>query len=1181
MANEPFVTATELSPAAALGASAAPAGAAASATPSWISGLSTPSIESDMAAADVNGVVTAQGLTKLLTDLDATLSSSTLTSAEFSDLQTIAANLNNGLSTSSYLTYVFKALVNGNAANADWTGGGANSVALGNLAAGASQTQLGELIDKWFLGTDLPSSYVDMSGSTPFTVTYSTVTNALFGASGPSMNDIKQGYLGDCYFEASCAEVADMNPSDIESMFTNNGNGTYGVRFYYDGAPEYVTVNLSLADGGTEFNQATDIWASLAEKAWAQFQAINLDTGNSSYNYGNSWSTIGNGGYIANALEALTGASVITGFDPDGTGWDDYTWNSSLTTTGYTPALTTQSVLASVEAALASHDDVDISSNTNAYDASGNETLISDHVFSVYGYNSTTGMLELRNPWGTASGQNWDTTFEVPLATLLADGDWVEFDNAGTTTSATPNFTLWSSPSDFFFTSAGPVNGEDWAISNSADGNNPIWVDTYTPAATYVAGQSAQYTIALTSQDWVGAQQPQITVATTTLVDPFVSSSATSFGNLAGDATFTSNSSTGSGAVVYWKASATSGDYDVEFQPYTTTYVAAPSTGPNTTLTGSAVTLEKAIANPTSWDFNYGSAGLVFSYTTKASATTENIYFQAFNTSGVATSPLEEVANGVAAGTPYYVGYNSSTGAFTYAYAVVNGSSTGFYYESFNTTTGALGSPIEYISAPSFTSIFGISDQSDVGFIEGMSGGQHVLDAFLSGSSTPIATFDLTGSTADHWSTASVYDPSDGKNDNTVLAYSDNNQVHLELLDASGEQIGSDFVVPGLTSFDRIHTLGSRVEIDYTVADPNGGTEVEAYIYDTATGPENYTLSGGGEYVGTPFNDTITDAAGTYFVDGGGGVDTFVVPDSANQVVILADSKGDPIVETYSSTTLNSSTLTGTATLEGFTYVQMNGATLTYSSTSSGEVATISAGGLAQFHGATPWTIAFASGGGEVASLFSTGGSWDSVTGSNGTVNLNSAQASVTGGGDGVVFAGGTGDAASLVDTGGSWDWVSGADGTVYLTSAQVAVYGGGDGIEFAGGTGDAASLVDTGGDWDWVSGSNGAVYLASAQATVTGTGDTVGLSGSSSVTMSGGSNAFDFGTAFGKDVIGGFASTDSIQFSATDFASWSALQSHMSQSGANTVITLDANDTVTLTNVTKTSLTASQFKFV
>jgi hypothetical protein len=40
-------------------------------------------------------------------------------------------------------------------------------------------------------------------------------------------------------------------------------------------------------------------------------------------------------------------------------------------------------------------------------------------------------------------------------------------------------------------------------------------------------------------------------------------------------------------------------------------------------------------------------------------------------------------------------------------------------------------------------------------------------------------------------------------------------------------------------------------------------------------------------------------------------------------------------------------------------------------------------------------------------------------------------------------------------------------------------------------------------------------------------------------------------------------------------------LKPDISQSGANTVIALDASDTVTLTNVLETSLTASQFHFV
>ena len=84
-------------------------------------------------------------------------------------------------------------------------------------------------------------------------------------------------------------------------------------------------------------------------------------------------------------------------------------------------------------------------------------------------------------------------------------------------------------------------------------------------------------------------------------------------------------------------------------------------------------------------------------------------------------------------------------------------------------------------------------------------------------------------------------------------------------------------------------------------------------------------------------------------------------------------------------------------------------------------------------------TVTLSSGG--EAYLSSTGGDWDTVTGSNGTVYLTSAQASVTGGGDWIAFAGGSGNVASLYSTGGNWDGVSGSNGTVYLQSAQATVY--------------------------------------------------------------------------------------------------------------------------------------------
>ncbi len=114
------------------------------------------------------------------------------------------------------------------------------------------------------------------------------------------------------------------------------------------------------------------------------------------------------------------------------------------------------------------------------------------------------------------------------------------------------------------------------------------------------------------------------------------------------------------------------------------------------------------------------------------------------------------------------------------------------------------------------------------------------------------------------------------------------------------------------------------------------------------------------------------------------------------------------------------------------------------------------------------------------------------------------------------------------------------------------------------------------------VNGSNGTVILNSAQSTVAGSGDAINFTGSSTATLSGGSDALSFQQGIGgQDVVNGFGSTDSVYFSALDFASWSVLQGDMTQSGANTVITLNASDTVTLTNVTAATLASSQFHFV
>ncbi|MGJ4887233.1 C2 family cysteine protease [Bradyrhizobium sp. HKCCYLR20261] len=447
-----------------------------STVPAWVNTLTNAQIKADMTAAITNGTVTYAGLLKVFTDVDATLAATKtkLSASQFADLKTIAANLNNGVSTSSYLTYVTQAFVNGNAGNATWTGGAASSVALGNLATGSTELQFAELIGKWFLGTDLPSSKVIL-GSTQFSVSYSNSTKPLFSAAGASMNDINQGYLGDCYLLAGLAEVAYKEQSVISSMFTSNGNGTYGVRFYVNGTARYVTVNTALANGGTIFNNGgSAIWASLAEKAYAELQASGVYTGNS-INYGNSYTTIGNGGAPQIALEAITGATQITDFRAMGGSWGKVVYNSSFGVTNYTTGNSTSGVLATIAASLAAGDDVILSSYTNAKDSTGKTTLVANHAMSIYGYNSATGMLQVRNPWGSAAGQYWQTTFEVSLATLLAAGDTITIDNVGdakklaaSTTTTSSGLKLVSDANDLSAAASGFVQ----AIASLTDGGS-------------------------------------------------------------------------------------------------------------------------------------------------------------------------------------------------------------------------------------------------------------------------------------------------------------------------------------------------------------------------------------------------------------------------------------------------------------------------------------------------------------------------------------------------------------------------------------------------------------------------------------------------------------------------------------------------------------------------------------
>ena len=390
--------------------------ASGSLSASWINSLADSGIKADLLNYASDGVLTDAAAIQILTDV---ANRGSVTAAELSSLQTIAANLNNGLSTSDYVAYVFSQLVDGNPANSTWTGGNTTSVALGNLQVGTTTTQMSELIGKWFLGTDLPDPSLP-AGSDWSLQGYSPVAGPLYSSTGAaSINDVCQGGDGDCEFLAGLIDVVVNHPQLLSSMIVNNGNGTYGVRFSVNGQEVWETVNDELPTyGGGNLDYAhnyneqdTAMWAALVEKAYAQLSSSGL-IGHPAINSYNNISA----DPPTDVFENLTNSTNVTYYLSNQAGWS--------------------SEKSTFIAALDSDDDIILeipADSPDTYDGAGNIQLISDHAFAVLGYDSATGDFIVRNPWGNSyPGQNWDVQFEVSLATIAnEDGDFV-IDNSGT-----------------------------------------------------------------------------------------------------------------------------------------------------------------------------------------------------------------------------------------------------------------------------------------------------------------------------------------------------------------------------------------------------------------------------------------------------------------------------------------------------------------------------------------------------------------------------------------------------------------------------------------------------------------------------------------------------------------------------------------------------------------------------
>jgi Ca2+-binding RTX toxin-like protein len=172
-----------------------------------------------------------------------------------------------------------------------------------------------------------------------------------------------------------------------------------------------------------------------------------------------------------------------------------------------------------------------------------------------------------------------------------------------------------------------------------------------------------------------------------------------------------------------------------------------------------------------------------------------------------------------------------------------------------------------------------------------------------------------------------------------------------------------------------------------------------------------------------------------------------------------------------------------------------------------------------------------------------------------------------------------SGTLTSLSGKGESGGTVTLADGTTTVATATVGS-GGNWSMSFIGGT-SVRTLNATETD---KAGNGGAKSGAVILGTI-GNDTLVSTPGNDLLIGGAGADTYSFASLFGNDTIAGFAAAgaahDIINFKGSSVLnSYANVMSHTTQVGTGAVISLDANDTVTLLNVNKTSLTAANFTF-
>lgn len=211
------------------------------------------------------------------------------------------------------------------------------------------------------------------------------------GIVGPMIepDDVSQGGFGDCYLMTGLIVVADQNPGLISDAITDNGDGTYNVRFFNSNGnadyvrvtPEFPEIEVRADDGtwhsssGTAGEGDGELWPRLLEKAYGQWRSGSDDLVD-------IYSYLDEGGHASDVYSALSGQPSQQYDDLPAISLDEL--ESMHDEGGYAVSLSSLN---------------DGEKKDATYEI-GEHVLYRSHAYWVDEVDAEAGTVTVRNPWG-------------------------------------------------------------------------------------------------------------------------------------------------------------------------------------------------------------------------------------------------------------------------------------------------------------------------------------------------------------------------------------------------------------------------------------------------------------------------------------------------------------------------------------------------------------------------------------------------------------------------------------------------------------------------------------------------------------------------------------------------------------------------------------------------------------